>query len=286
MGGALSSRKRKRLESVVAAIQQRWGTKALHRVERTGPGTQILHISTGFPNLDKALAGIGGIPRGRLTEFLGTPTSGMATLALKIIANAQAEKDRAAYFDLGGTFDPDYAARQAEKDRAAYFDLGGTFDPDYAARCHINLSRLFIVRPQSGPEALEITRSLIASRGLGVLVFDSVAHLLAEPHSAQRLSAALRQLPPVLAQSSCACIFLTPLSVGGISSPANYPSNFALPHYATIRLLLAKERWLYKGADVRGYEARVEVIKNELGPAGRKATIAVTFNGLMKGDGT
>jgi RecA/RadA recombinase len=74
--------------------------------------------------------------------------------------------------------------------------------------------------------------------------------------------------------------------VGGASSPANYPSNFALPHYATIRLLLAKERWLYKGADVRGYEARVEVIKNELGPAGRKATIAVTFNGLMKGDGT
>lgn len=263
MGGVLSSRKRKRLESVVAAIQQRWGTKALHRVERAGPGTQIPHIPTGFPNLDKALAGIGGIPRGRLTEFLGTPTSGMATLALKIIANAQAEKDR-----------------------AAYFDLGGTFDPDYAARCHINLSRLFIVRPQSGSEALEITRSLIASRGLGVLVFDSVAHLLTEPHSAQRLSAALRQLPSVLAQSSCACIFLTPLSVGGVSSPTNYPSNFALPHYATIRLLLAKERWLYKGADVRGYEARVEVIKNELGPAGRKATIAVTFNGLMKGDGT
>jgi len=259
----VSSKKRKRLDSAVAAIQQKWGTQALRRGGSRGLTAEFPHIPTGFPTLDKALVSIGGIPRGRLTELLGAPTSGMATLALKIISKAQAAKDV-----------------------AAYLDLGSTFDPDYAARCQVNLSKLLLVRPQNGSEALEIAHSLISSRGVGVLVFDSVAHLLADPHGAQKLTIALRQLLQVLVQSPCAPIFLTPLQSGEASSPANYPSGFALPPYATVRLLLAKERWLYKGDDVRGYEARVQVIKNKLGPANQSATLAITFNGVVKGDST
>lgn len=258
----MPSKKRKRLDSAVAAIQQKWGMQALRRGSR-GLTAEFPHISTGFPTLNKALAGIGGIPRGRLTELLGAPTSGMATLALKIITEAQAAKDV-----------------------AAYLDLGATFDPDYAARCHVNLSKLLLVRPQNGHEALEIAHSLISSRGIGVLVFDSVAHLLADPQGPQKLSTALRQLPQALARSPCASIFLTPLQAGEVSFPENYPSGFALPHYVTVRLLLAKERWLYKGDDVRGYEARVQVIKNKLGSANQTATIAITFNGVVKGDST
>ncbi|GIK36982.1 MAG: hypothetical protein BroJett011_08150 [Chloroflexota bacterium] len=258
----MSSRKRKRLESTVAAIQQRWGTKALYPAERANPTAEVPHIPTGFSSLDKAM-GIGGIPRGRLTELLGAPTSGMVTLALKIIANAQAAGDI-----------------------AAYVDLGSTFDPDYAARCHINLAKLLLVRPRTGQDALEIVQSLIASRGIGVLVFNSITHLIADPHGAQTLSVALRQLPSILAKSSCAPIFLTPLQFGDVQSKANYPSGFALPNYTTIRLLLEKERWLHRGRDVRGYEARVIVIRNKLGPEGQDARIAITFNGVVKGDST
>ena len=102
----------------VAAIQQRWGTQALRRwgeapAYRQGQAARAVeapHIPTGFPALDQAL-GIGGIPRGRITEMMGAPTSGMATLALKVIASAQSRRDMAAYVDLGYTFDPDYAAR-------------------------------------------------------------------------------------------------------------------------------------------------------------------------------
>lgn len=259
----MGSRKRKRLESTVAAIQQRWGTKALRRGGQPKPEAGAAHIPTGFPALDQALTGIGGIPRGRLTELLGAPTSGMVTLALKIIANAQTQGDT-----------------------AAYVDLGATFDPDYAARCEINLARLLLVRPQSGREALEIVQSLVASRGVGVLIFDAVSYLLADTSTSQALAAALNSLPVLLAKSPCAPIFLTPLQFGGAMSAANYPSGFALPHYAALRLLLEKERWLARGRDVRGYEARVVVLKNKLGLAGQSAKIAITFNGTVRGDST
>jgi recombination protein RecA len=251
------------LEATVATIQRRWGLKALRRGRPVTTSEEIPHIPTGFAKLDQALAGIGGIPRSRLTELLGAPTSGMATLALKIIATAQAAGDK-----------------------AAYVDLAATFDPDYAARCEVNLARLLLVRPQSGPEALEIIQALITSQGVGVLVFDAVPHLLADSPNSQTLATALDRLPPLLAKSPCAPIFLTPLHFGDAMSTANYPGGFALPHYATLRLVLEKERWLQKGQDIQGYKARVLVLKNKLGAAGKSASIAITFNGVVRGDGT
>lgn len=259
----MSSKKRKRLDSAVSAIQQKWGLQAIRQGVSRSLTAEFPHIPTGFSNLDQALVGIGGVPRGRITELLGAPTSGMATLALKIVAEAQAAKDV-----------------------AAYIDLGATFDPDYAARCHVNLSKLWLVRPQNGHEALEIAYSLIASHGVGVLVFDSVAHLLTDPQGTQKFSRTLNQLPQALTKSPCAPIFLTSLQANETIAVENYPSGFALPHYSTVRLRLTKERWLYRGEDVRGYEARVEVVKNKLGTANRTARIAITFNGVVKGDST
>jgi len=256
------NKKMKRLEMTVAAVQRRWGPKALRRLEASATTAEIPHIPTGFPDLDKAL-GIGGVPRGRVTEILGTPTSGMATLALRIIVSAQADGDT-----------------------AAYLDLGCTFDPDYAARCGVNPARLLLVRPHTGGEALEIAHSLIASGAAGVLVFDSVSQLLAEPHGAQAMSAALRRLIGTLAGSPCALIFLTPLYFGDATSLHNYPSGFALPHYAAVRLLIEKERWIRKRRDVRGYQARVTVHKNRLAVVGQQVTIAITFNGVVNGNST
>lgn len=245
----------------VAAIQRRWGPQALHRLGQAATTAEIPHIPTGFPALDKAL-GIGGIPRGRVTEILGVPTSGMATLALKLIASAQAAGDV-----------------------AAYIDLSFTFDPDYAARCGVNPEKLLLVRPHNGDEALEIFYSLVASRGAGLLVFDSVSHMIAESHALQTLSTILRRLTGTLAQSPCASIFLTPLHFGDAASMDNYPGGFALPHYATVRLLIEKEQWLRKRRDVRGYRARVTLLKNKMGAAGKRVNIAITFNGVVDGNG-
>lgn len=256
------SRKTKLLDMTVAAIQRRWGPEALRRLGQSAPAAQIPHIPTGFPDLDKAL-GIGGIPRGRITEILGVPTSGMATLALKILASAQAEQDM-----------------------AVYMDPGYTFDPDYAARCGVTPEKLLLVRPHTGSEALEILHTLIASRGTGVLVFDSISHLMAEVYGPQAISSTLRRLTDTLARSPCALVFLTPLYFGDATSSDNYPSGFALPHYAAVRLLIEKEQWIRKRRDVRGYRARVTVLKNKLGSPGKSVSIAITFNGVVDGNGT
>lgn len=256
------SRKTKLLDTTVAAIQRRWGPQALRRWGQAIPAAPIPHIPTGFPALDKILE-IGGIPRGRITEILGAPTSGMATLALKAIANAQANGDT-----------------------VAYVDLSYTFDPDYALRCGVSPDKLLLVRPHSGEEALEILYALIASRGTGVLVFDSASHLVTQSHGPQVLSTVLRRLAGVLTRSPCAAIFLTALHFGDAASMDNYPSGFALPHYATVRLLIEKEEWIRKRRDVRGYRARVTVLKNKLGSPGKSAPISITFNGVVDGDGT
>lgn len=256
----MGSGKRKRLEATVIAVQRKWGLNALRRAEAA---PVVPHIPTGFIPLDAALTGLGGIPRGRITEVLGAPTSGKATLALKIVAKAQAEGDL-----------------------AAYVDLAATFDPDYADRCGVKVSRLLLVRPQTGLEALEITRSLLAERAAGLILFDNVFDLLNPPADFPRLSANLRQLPQLLSRSRSALIFLTPLHPGQPLSETNYPGGFALPHYATLRLRLRREQWLHKHRDIRGYRAQVLILKNKLGQAGRRVKIAITFNGTVRGDGT
>lgn len=255
--------KRKRLEAALADIRLRWGPQAIGRGKPAGTAAQMPHIPTGFPALDKAL-GIGGIPRGRLTELNGRPTSGMTTLALKLVANAQAEGDT-----------------------AVYLDLGRTFNADYAHRCQVDVSepKLLLVRPQSGRDGLAIARTLVASRSAGILIVDSLAQLLAEPQGQGALSAALGHLNRALAKSSCALIFLTPLQTNPIALDANPHGSPALAHYATLRLVIEKEGWLRQGRDIRGYRAQVKVVKNKLGPAGKKATIRITFNGTVRGDG-
>jgi len=254
--------KLKQLEMTVLQIQRRWGPKAIRKLGASRADVEIPHIPTGFGKLDKAL-GIGGIPRGRITEILGSLTSGKTTIALKIIAHAQGLKDK-----------------------AAYIDLSQTFDPDYAFRCDVDLRKLLIVQPDSGREALAIANSLVLSKGLGVMVFDSVASMLGETISPQLMSEALRQLAGSVADSACALIFLTSLCFGGPSSNHNYPSGFALSHYASLRLLVERERWIKRYGDIRGYKAEVEVLKNKLAPSGKRVNVSITFNGTVNGNST
>src|SRR5215212_6279171 len=174
------------LQQIITTIQRRWGVRALRRLSQLIDET-IAVIPTGFADLDRVL-GIGGLPRGRITEFLGTPTSGMSTIVLTLLARAQARGDL-----------------------AVYMDLSRTFDPEYATRIGIDLAALLLLRPPTASDALELIHAMVASGGVGVLVIDSLAVLQSEPRDAPLLAQALRVLPGPLAASPCAFIAVTML---------------------------------------------------------------------------
>ena len=250
----MDSKRTKGLKMTVATIQHRWGLKALRKFESPAKA-QVPHIPTGFPRLDDAL-GIGGLAKGRVSELLGPITSGKTTLALKFLVQAQSN---------GGS--------------VGYVDHARFFDPDYAHRCGLDLSRLLIVSPYDLEEALAMTEALIGSGGLTALVFDGLDALWNDAHSAQQLAACLDRLVAPLSRSGTTMLFLhAPPKMGS-------PALSALAHHATVRLHVVRDRWLRHHGDVRGYEAKVDVRKNRLGPAGRVVTIAIKFNGTVRGDG-
>jgi recombination protein RecA len=250
----MRSDKKRHLEMTVATVQQRWGWKSLRKLEASAAIAEIPHISTGFRTLDKAL-GIGGLARGRVSELLGPATSGKTTLALKFLVQAQAD---------GGS--------------VGYVDHARFFDADYAHRCGLDLSRLLIVTPYDLKEALAMTQALAESGGLSALVFDGLDAFWSDAGATQLLAAHLDHLAALLGRSGTAVLFLhAPLTIEA-------PGLSALAHHASVRLHVARERWLRRHGDVRGYEAKVEILKNRLGAANRAVTIAIEFNGTVHGD--
>jgi recombination protein RecA len=258
----MASDKKRKLAITISALQARWGRATIRRLGDDKTAV-VAHIATGFPELDQAL-GIGGIPRGRISEIIGVPTSGMATLALKIVAHSQAGNGTAVYVD------PDHI-----------------FDPDYAARCGVDLRRLILVHPRNYRQAIFIAEDFVSGGGVGVLV---VGVSFQQPAGAQtaELSAALARLLAPLGRSDCALLFLTalPLTSAAVDSAAvtsaavdlsHYPDRLSLPGYTAVRLLIQRERWLYGQRDIRGYQAQVQIVKNKLGRAGQQVSLAITF---------
>ena len=246
--------KKRQLEMAVTQVRLRFGPRSLVKgktLAASDTSDTFPHIPTGFSRLDRAL-GIGGLPKGRVTELVGLPTSGKTTLALKFLAQAQADNGQ-----------------------VAYIDQARSFDPDYAHRCGMDLSRLWVGSPLDLREALAMTESLVRSGGLSALVFDALDILWTTRH----LAAALDRLAAPLARSGMVLVFLH------ASSTPESPALSALAHYATVRLQVTREHWLRRSGDIRGYRARVEVLKNRLGPAGRAVTIAIEFNGTVRGNG-
>ena len=275
--GKKRRRKRQRqLDMAVAAIRLRYGPQTLVRGKpptATADAAVVPHIPTGFPPLDRAL-GIGGLPKGKISELVGPATSGKTTLALKFLAQAQAD---------GG--------------QVGYIDQARYFDPDYAHRCDLDLSRLLVGRPYDLREALAMTESLVRSGSLTALVFDADAldFLWTDPGAAPQLAAFLDRLPAPLARSRIAFLFLHESPTGRspalrqalrqAQDEAQDVALSALAHYAAVRLQVVRERWLRRHGDIRGYKARVEVLKNRLGPAGQAVTIAIEFDGTVRGNG-
>jgi recombination protein RecA len=245
--------RRATLQQLIAAVQRRWGVRALRLFSQLADDT-IPVLATGFAALDSALS-IGGIPRGRITEFLGTPTSGMSTIVLTLMARAQAQGDV-----------------------VAYIDLSRTFDPEYAASIGIDLGALLLVRPPTAADALELLHALAASGGVGVLVVDSLAVLHSEPRDAPLLAQALRILPGPLAASPCALIVLTLLPYTSAMTRSFGFYGSLLGHAAALRLHIAREDWLPAGLGLPGATACVTVLKHRLATPDGQAHVAIYFD--------
>ena len=254
----MAADKKQKLEMTVAALQKKWGTRAIRRLRTKEQRIVIPHIPTGFPALDDALE-IGGLPRGRISEIVGIPTSGMATIALRTIANAQKEASH-----------------------AIYIDPAQTFDPEYAARCGLALERLLLVRPYNMHQSMAILQDFIKnlgpdSDGIPILIFDTPINLLTDSKQLQHLATTLDRIAVPLSQSICALLFLVSLPNQSNSTMKSYPPGSTLPHHAAVRLFVKRERWLYKQFDIHGYQAQVVIAKNKFGPGGRQVSIAITL---------
>ncbi len=234
----MSADRKHRLAATVAALQTRWGVRAIRRLGQ-GELPPVAVIPTGFPSLDEALGG--GLPRGRMTEIRGVPSAGAATLALRTLANAQA------------------GARSA-----VYLDLNATLDPAGAARLGVRLDRLLVVRPADTVQAHDILHDLLLTERPAIVVFD--APLIDRARRALARESRLDRLVRPLSQAETALIFLTTI-------PASSPPT--LLHYAAVRLQIERTRWLYRQHDICGYEAAVQIVKNKLGPAGQEVCVEI-----------
>jgi recombination protein RecA len=253
----MAANKKRQLEMTITALQARWGRRAVRRLGDSA-AEPAPTLATGLAALDQALGG--GLPRGRITELIGVPSSGMATLALKIVAHSQ---------------------RQAP---AVYIDPDHIFDPDYAVRCGVDLDRLLLVRPADYRQALAIVADFVAGGRQQALVMG--ASFQPPPAGlADLLTASLNRLPAPLSHSGCVLLFLTTLPAHSPPDLAHYPAHLPLPGYTAVRLLLQRERWLYRRRDIIGYQAQLLVVKNKLGPAGRQVSLALTFDDHAPLDG-